>query len=246
VLLRFTRDGETMMTLDADGSVRVGGEVVARLLDGELRDAAGAVVARIPDEGPLRDGGGAELPFVVLPDGTLRIEGQSEGASITADGQLRYAALGGDMNVRIAGLDAGNRRTAMLLVLFQSGFLTPRFREGVLRAKAREAERNLAAILEAAASWVRAGREVPSIGPTPAEPHCDEQPWPGDTGFAGLGFAPERARFSYALRREANELIATARADLDCDEVASTYEQRARIEGRELVIGELTSEDPLE
>jgi hypothetical protein len=246
VVLRFTRDGDTMMILDAEGSVRVAGEVVARFADGELRDAGGAVVARMEAEGPLRDGDGAELPFVVLRDGALRIEGQTEGATITADGELRYAALGGDMNVRIAGLDAENRRTAMLLVLFQSGFLTPRFREGVLRAKAREAEQNLGVILEAAAQWVRAGRQVPAIGPIPAEPHCDEQPWPGDAGFAALGFAPERARFSYALRREGDELVVTARADLDCDQVTSEYTRRARIEGRELVIGEITSESPLE
>jgi hypothetical protein len=245
-VLRFTRDGDTLMTLDAEGAVRVAGAVVARYAAGELRDAEGAVVARFADDGPLRAGDGSELPFVVLPDGALRVEGQSDGASITADGELRYAALGGDMDVRIQGLDAENRRVAMLLVLFQSGFLTPRFREGVLRAKAREAERSLAAILGAAAAWVRAGRDVPAIGPTPAEPHCDEQPWPGDPGFAALGFAPERARFSYALRREGDELVATARADLDCDRVTSVYERRGRIEGRELVIGETTAENALE
>lgn len=222
-MLRFLRDGETVFGLDADGNVRQEGETVAVVVGDELRSDEGELLATMPDDGPVRAADGSELPFFVSPDGQLLIEGQADPVSIDDNGVLRYPLIDGE--VTIQGLDdtpsgVRLRRTALLLILYQSDFLSDRFRQYVRRAKALEARRNLQAIAEA----LTGRSEFPErLGPTPEDLSCDERPWPGDSGWEALNFSPTNVRFRYALERDGTTLTLSAEADLDCDGTAERF-----------------------
>ncbi len=251
-VLRFLQSGELILVLDRQNRVYAGRERLGRLDGRRLLDTSGAVVATMPEgTGPILSGDGGELPFVLLEDGTLLLEGQSEPARITDGGELLYPTLGEDLGVLVQGVDATNRRQAMLLVLFQSGFLSDRFRDSLLRAKAREVERNLRELARLLEERRAEGRDLPAVplGPTPPV-GCDARDWPVDADpmWSDLGFAPTRAvRFSYRLEPADDGFRLSAEGDLDCDGARSLYVMTVSYgEDGTLSAGAVVPDNPLE
>ena len=148
----------------------------------------------------------------------------------------------------------------MFLLVFVLGVLAaiaiPSFIKYTRRAKAAEAETNIAAIVRGIQSrQVEQGTLPPSVPATPAPaapPVCATQTWPAAAppGWAELGFTPfGPLRYSYSIDTapDGRSLAVRATGDLDCDGIPGRFERTVALatDGT-VVIGPLIRTDELE
>ena len=124
------------------------------------------------------------------------------------------------------------------IVVFVVGVLAaiaiPSFIKYTRRAKAAEADTNVAMIARGVESQIAEQMAPPTaLPPTPA-PGCQRRPWPADAaaGWAAIGFAPgDPLYYSYSVEPMPGGRGAWVRAigDLDCDGIFSRFERSVTV-----------------
>jgi type II secretory pathway pseudopilin PulG len=129
----------------------------------------------------------------------------------------------------------------------------PSFIKYTRRAKAAEADANLAVLVaDIQAKYGELGALPPGLPPTPP-PSCARQPWPAATaapGWTQLGFAPAGLLYySYSIDATPDGGIVFVRAvgDLNCNGVFGRFERSVAVaRDGSLVVGPLIRTDELE
>jgi len=119
--LRLMKDGALGLELDAEGYVSVPERgVLGRLgYDGKFADKHGATIVELTSEGALLLANGSYLPVTIDPDGTVHLLKEARVVRLADDGSLEGANPAGP-TVRVEGVTAPTRRTAMFLLVLAS------------------------------------------------------------------------------------------------------------------------------